>query len=286
MSSIQKAFQNGKVFFAFLTCGDPDLQTTAAAVRAAVAGGADLVELGIPFSDPTAEGPLIQEANLRALQNGVTTDQIFDLVRELRLEVKVPMVFMTYANVVFSYGAERFISTCQAIGIDGLVLPDLPLEEKGEFQPLCLQYGLDLISLIAPTSRERIARIARDAEGFLYLVSSPEVTGAGKESHTGLASIVNVVRQNTDLPCVIGFHTSTPAHAGSLAALSDGIIAESAIVSLLKTYGNAAPAHIEAYVRSIKEAMKPNTPLQATGHQICSAAEQRGIWSSLRFGRC
>lgn len=255
MSNIQKAFEKGKAFIAFLTCGDPDLQTTAAAVRAAVEVGADLIELGIPFSDPTAEGPVIQGANLRALQGGITTDQIFTFVQEIRQDVKVPLVFMTYANVVFSYGAERFISTCQAIGIDGLILPDLPFEEKEEFQPLCTQYGLDLISLIAPTSRERIARIARDATGFLYLVSSLGVTGTRSEITTDLASIVEVVRQNTDLPCAIGFGISTPDQAGQMAALSDGVIVGSAIVKLLETYGRQAPAHIEDYVRSMKGAM-------------------------------
>ena len=152
MSNIRKAFENGKAFIPFITCSDPDLDTTAAAVRAAVANGADLIELGIPFSDPTAEGPAIQGANLRALNGGITTDKVFAFVKELRRDVKVPMVFMTYANVVFSYGAERFISTCRDIEMDGLILPDLPFEEKEEFLPICHRYGVDLISLIAPTS--------------------------------------------------------------------------------------------------------------------------------------
>ena len=172
MSNIRRAFENGKAFIPFITCGDPDLETTAAVVRAAVENGADLIELGIPFSDPTAEGPVIQEANVRALNGGVTTDKIFGLVRELRKNVTVPMVFMTYANVVFSYGSERFISTCREIGIDGLILPDVPYEEKEEFLSLCRKYGVDLVSLIAPTSENRIAMIAKEAEGFLYIVSS------------------------------------------------------------------------------------------------------------------
>ena len=176
MSKIHQAFESGKAFIAFITCGDPDLETTAAVVRAAAENGADLIELGIPFSDPTAEGPVIQGANLRALQGGVTTDKIFDLVRELREDVSIPMVFMTYANVVYSYGAERFIRTCREIGIDGLILPDVPFEEKEEFLPLCHQYGVDLVSLIAPTSENRIAEIAAEAEGFLYIVSSLGVT--------------------------------------------------------------------------------------------------------------
>ena len=190
MSRIKEAFANGKAFIPFITCGDPDLETTEAAVRAAAENGADLIELGIPFSDPTAEGPVIQGANIRALKGGVTTDKIFELVRRLRRDVRVPMVFMTYANVVFSYGSERFIAACRDIGIDGLILPDVPFEEKEEFLPLCRRYGVDLISLIAPTSQNRIARIAREAEGFLYVVSSLGVTGMRKEIHTDLASMI------------------------------------------------------------------------------------------------
>ena len=256
MSKIASAFANGKAFIAFITCGDPDLETTGAAVRTAVENGADLIELGIPFSDPTAEGPVIQGANLRALQGGVTTDRIFDFVRELRRDVTVPMVFMTYANVVFSYGAERFISTCAEIGMDGLILPDVPYEEKEDFQPLCRQYGLDLVSLIAPTSENRIAMIAKEAEGFLYLVSSLGVTGTRSEIKTDLGSIVEVVRQNTDIPCAIGFGISTPEQAKQMADLSDGAIVGSAIIKILAQYGREAPPHIGAYVKSMKDAMR------------------------------
>ena len=217
MSNIRKAFENGKAFIAFITCGDPDLETTAAAVRAAVSNGADLIELGIPFSDPTAEGPVIQGANLRALHGGITTDKIFAFVKELRHDVEVPMAFMTYANVVFSYGAERFIAKCKEAKIDGLILPDLPFEEKEEFLPTCHQYGIDLVSLIAPTSENRIAMIAKEAEGFLYIVSSLGVTGTRSEIKTDLTSIVEVVRQNTDIPCAIGFGISTPEQARKMA---------------------------------------------------------------------
>ena len=261
MSNIGKAFEKGKAFIAFITCGDPDLETTAAAVRAAVENGADLIELGIPFSDPTAEGPVIQGANLRALRGGITTDKVFAFVRELRRDVTVPMVFMTYANVVFSYGAERFISTCQKIGVDGLILPDLPFEEKEEFQPICRRYGVDLISLIAPTSENRIAMIAREAEGFLYIVSSLGVTGTRSEIKTDLASIVSVVRQNTGIPCAIGFGISTPQQARQMAQLSDGAIVGSAIVKLLEQYGKDAPPLISAYVKSMKEAIRQANPV-------------------------
>ncbi len=255
MSNIRKAFENGKAFIPFITCGDPDLGTTAAAVRAAVRNGADLIELGIPFSDPTAEGPVIQGANLRALTGGVTTDQIFELVREIRRDVAIPMVFMTYANVVFSYGAEDFLSTCKEIRIDGVILPDLPFEEKEEFLPLCHKYGVDLISLIAPTSQNRIAMIAREAEGFLYIVSSLGVTGTRSEIKTDLASIIKVVRENTNIPCAVGFGISTPEQARKMADISDGAIVGSAIIQLLETYGSEAPALIGEYVRSMKNAI-------------------------------
>lgn len=256
MSNIRKAFANGKAFIPFLTCGDPDLETTGATVRAAVENGADLIELGIPFSDPTAEGPVIQGANLRALGGGVTTDKIFAFVRELRRDVAVPLVFMTYANVVFSYGAEAFLATCGEIGVDGLILPDLPFEEKEEFLPECRKYGVDLISMIAPTSEDRIARIAAEGEGFLYLVSSLGVTGTRSEIKTDLASIVKVVREHTDIPCAIGFGISTPEQARRMAGLSDGAIVGSAIVKLLERYGREAPAHIGEYVREMKRAIR------------------------------
>ena len=256
MSKIARAFENGKAFIAFITCGDPDLETTAAAVRAAVENGADLIELGIPFSDPTAEGPVIQGANLRALSGGITTDKIFDFVREIRRDVSVPMVFMTYANVVFSYGSERFISTCKEIGIDGLILPDIPFEEKDEFQPICKKYGVDLISLIAPTSQNRIVMIAKEAEGFLYIVSSLGVTGTRSEIETDLGEMVKLVRENANIPCAIGFGISTPEQAKQMADIADGAIVGSAIVKLLEKHGKDAPRYIGEYVKSMKDGMK------------------------------
>ena len=256
MSNIAKAFKNGKAFIPFITCGDPDLATTAAAVREAVKNGADLIELGIPFSDPTAEGPVIQGANLRALSGGINTDMIFSFVRGLRTDVTVPMVFMTYANVVFSYGSEKFISTCAEIGIDGLILPDIPYEEKEEFLPLCHRYGVDLISLIAPTSENRVGMIAKDAEGFIYLVSSLGVTGERSKINTDLTAIVKTIRENTSVPCAIGFGISTPEQAKQMASLSDGAIVGSAIVRLLEKHGKDAPKYIGEYVKSMKDAIR------------------------------
>ncbi len=256
MSNIAKAFENKKAFIPFITCGDPDLETTGKLVKEAVKNGASLVELGIPFSDPTAEGPVIQGANLRALEGGVTTDKIFDFVRELRKEVTVPMVFMTYANVVFSYGSESFIKTCSEIGIDGIILPDLPFEEKEEFLPECHKYGVDLISLIAPTSKDRVAMIAKEAEGFIYLVSSLGVTGTRTEINTDLDSIVKIIRENTSVPCAIGFGISTPEQAKKMASISDGAIVGSAIIKIMEKYGKESPAYVGEYVKSMTDALK------------------------------
>ncbi len=255
MSNIGKAFENKKAFIAFITCGDPDLDTTVEVVKEAVKNGADLIELGIPFSDPTAEGPTIQGANLRALTGGVTTDKIFDMVKELRKDVTIPMVFMTYANVVFSYEAERFIKTCSEIGIDGIILPDLPYEEKEEFHPVCVKYGVDLISLIAPTSENRIAQIAKDAEGFIYVVSSLGVTGTRTEIKTDLESIVKAIRENTNVPCAIGFGISKPEQAKKMAGISDGAIVGSAIIKIIEKYGKDSPKYVGEYVKSMKDAI-------------------------------
>ena len=240
MSKIRSAFENGKAFIPFITCGDPNLETTAKIVREAVANGADLIELGIPFSDPTAEGPVIQGANIKALAAGVTTDKVFDLVRDLRKDVTIPMVFMTYANVVYSYGAEKFISTCK---------------EKEEFLPLCEKYYVDLISFIAPTSKDRIAMIAKEATGFIYVISSLGVTGTRSEIKTDLASIVKVIRENTNVPCAIGFGISTPKQAKKMADISDGAIVGSAIIKIIDEYGEASPKYVGEYVKAMKDAL-------------------------------
>ncbi len=256
MSNIAKAFEGGKAFIPFVTCGDPDLETTAKIVREMAANGADLIELGIPFSDPTAEGPVIQGANIRALSGGVTTDKIFDFVRELRKDVSVPLVFMTYANVVFSYGAERFIGTCRQIGIDGLILPDLPYEEKDEFLPVCRKYGVDLISLIAPTSADRAAMIAKDADGFIYIVSSLGVTGERAQITTDISKLVSVIRENTSIPCAVGFGISTPEQAKSMSQYADGVIVGSAIVRKIAQYGKDSAAPVGEFVNQMKNAIR------------------------------
>lgn len=260
MSKISDAFANGKAFIPFITCGDPDLAATKEIIHSMAANGADLIELGIPFSDPTAEGPVIQDANLRALSGGVTTDKIFDMVRELRRDssnpLTLPMVFMTYANVVFSYDAGKFISACAEIGIDGLILPDLPFEEKEEFNAVCKKHGVDLVSLIAPTSENRIAMIAKEAQGFIYIVSSLGVTGVRSEIKTDIASLVKLVRENSSVPCAVGFGISTPEQAAKMASISDGAIVGSAIVRLIAQYGQDAAGPVGEYVKKMKDALR------------------------------
>lgn len=254
---IKEAFANSKAFIPFITCGFPDVETTIAVVEAAVANGADLIEIGIPFSDPTAEGPVIQGANLVALQGGITTDKVFDTVKILREEkgIKIPLVFMTYANVVYSYGAEKFMTKCSEIGIDGIILPDLPFEEKAEFSDVCDKYDVALISLIAPTSDSRIAMIAKEADGFIYVVSSLGVTGTRSEITTDLGSIVAKIREVTDVPCAIGFGISNPEQAKKMAGFSDGAIVGSAIIKIIDKYGKDSAGPVGEYVKSMKEAV-------------------------------
>lgn len=243
MSNIYKAFEQGKAYMPFFICGDPDLATTAAAVRAAVANGASLIELNIPFSDPTAGDGNIQEANIRALAGGVTTDKIFDLIAELRREITVPFVISGYANVVFSYGPDRFLKRCSELSVDGLIVPDLPFEERDEFLPWCEQYGVDLICMVAATSRERVTAIASEAKGFLYIMACPG--GTTQE----LRDIVAVVRSVTDVPCAVCLSSEDAPQFWETAELVDGVIEDAPIVALMGRFGTASPRQVGAHAR-------------------------------------
>ncbi len=253
MSRITEAFKEKKVFIPFVTCGDPDLKTTKELIYTLEKAGASIIELGIPFSDPTAEGVVIQSANMRALSNKITTDNIFDMVATL--DVKVPLVFMTYANIVYSYGIEKFARKCKEIGMSGIILPDIPFEEKEEFSKIFEKEGIDFISLIAPTSKERIKMVAKNARGFIYLVSSLGVTGVRQNIATDIDSMVKLVREETDLPVAIGFGISTPEQAKEMSEKADGVIVGSAIVKIIERYGTEAPAKVEEYVKSMVRAI-------------------------------
>ncbi|MDD6065144.1 MAG: tryptophan synthase subunit alpha [Firmicutes bacterium] len=255
MSNIYKAFENKKAFIPFITGGDPDLDTTKELLIAMEAAGADLIEIGIPFSDPIAEGPVIQEASQRSLAGGCTTDRLFEMIKEARKTVKIPMVFMTYINPIYTYGKERFMKRCVECQIDGVIVPDLPFEEKSELSGICEQYGIDLISLIAPTSHDRIRMIAKEAKGFVYCVSSLGVTGVRTEITTNVGEMVKMVKEVNDIPAAIGFGISTPEQARNMASVSDGAIVGSAIVKIVAKYGRDCIPEVVKYVTSMKEAV-------------------------------
>ena len=255
MTKISDAFKNGKAFIGFITGGDPDIETTEKLLYTMSESGADLIEIGIPFSDPIAEGPVIQEASERALAAGCTTDKLFDLVAKVIPNLDTPIVFMTYINPIYTYGKEKFMSKCKECGIQGIIVPDLPYEEKDELTPECNKYGIDLISLIAPTSHERITMIAKEAKGFVYCVSSLGVTGVRSEITTDISAMTDLVRKATDIPCAIGFGISTPEQAKKMSADADGVIVGSAIVKIVAQYGKDSAEHVAEYVRSMKEAI-------------------------------
>lgn len=254
MSRLENVFKNKKAFIPFVTAGDPCIEITEQLVLRMAEAGADLIELGIPFSDPVAEGPVIQEADYRALAAGVTTDKIFDMVGRVRKTCEVPIAFMTYANPIYTYGTERFMDNCKKVGVDALIVPDVPFEEKQELKPFCDQYGITLISMIAPTSKERIHMISKEAEGFLYCVSSMGVTGVRSDVGTGVDEMIKLVKEVSNIPCAIGFGISTPEQASKMAAIADGVIVGSAIVKIVAKHGKESVPYVEEYVRSMKGA--------------------------------
>ncbi|MEG6616374.1 tryptophan synthase subunit alpha [Peptococcaceae bacterium 1198_IL3148] len=256
MNRLQQVFANGKAFIPFITAGDPSLEITEQLVLGMAEAGADLIELGIPFSDPVAEGQVIQHANIRALTAGVSVDKIFDMLKQIRKTCNVPIAFMTYTNPVFAYGADRFLQYCQATGVDALIVPDLPFEEKGELMPFCLQYGVSLISLIAPSSNNRIRMIAKEAQGFVYCVSSMGVTGVRQDIGNDARQMVKLVKEVNDIPCAVGFGISTAEQAATMAEFSDGVIVGSAIVKIVEQYGARSVPHVVEYVRIMKKAVR------------------------------
>lgn len=256
MSNIHNAFNNKKAFIGFLTAGDPDIDTTKECIIAMEEAGADLIEIGIPFSDPIAEGIVIQGANIRALKSNTCLTDIFNMIKQIRTKTQIPIVFLTYINPVFNFGYENFFQTCKETGVDGIIIPDLPFEEKEEIKIPADKYGIDIISLIAPTSNERIKEIAKDASGFVYIVSSMGVTGVRNEITTDVSSIVKLVKETTNTPTAIGFGINTPLQAKHFSQIADGVIVGSAIVKLIEKYGKDAPEQIYNYVKEMKDAIR------------------------------
>ena len=256
MSKIDNAFKNGTAFIGFLTAGDPTTEKTVEYILAMEEAGCDLIEIGIPFSDPMAEGIVIQDANVRALKHNTTTDDVFDIVSEVRKKTDVPLVFLTYINPVFFYGYEKFFKKCNELGVDGIISPDLPFEEKNEIKDIALANDVDVISLIAPTSKQRIQKIASDASGFIYVVSSLGVTGMRSEIKTDLNAILSDIREVSDLHLAVGFGINTPKQAHDIGKIADGVIVGSAIVKIIEEYGENATLPLKKYVSSMKEACR------------------------------
>ena len=249
MSKIKEAFVGGKALAAFITCGDPDMDSTIAFAQTMADAGADMLALGIPFSDPTAEGTVIETANLRALAVGTTTDKVLAAVKTIRKTVKIPLVLMTYANVVFSYGTERFACAAAEAGADGVILPDVPFEEKDEFAPAFRVQGMDFISLAVPAARERITMIAREAEGFVYGVG---ITGEGESMRENISYMTALVHAVKEIPVVVDLHSVDSMPAGD----ADGVMIRSAVMKLVETYGAAAAPYLYKLVKRVKDAVR------------------------------
>lgn len=255
MNRIEEAFANKKAFIPFVTAGDPTLDTTREIILAMQEAGADLIEIGIPFSDPVAEGPVIQEADIRALSGGTTTDKIFDMVQGISDELRIPVVFMSYINPIYVYGVEKFAKRTKECGVAGVIVPDVPFEEREEIRETFASYGLTVISMVAPTSAERVKMIAKEAEGFLYCVSSLGVTGVRTEISTDIAGLIAMVKEVKDIPCAIGFGISTSEQAKKMAGISDGAIVGSAIVKIIAEHGENSVPYVRDYVASMKQAV-------------------------------
>lgn len=253
---MNEIFKDNKAFIPFITCGYPSLEVSEEIIYALADNGADLIELGIPFSDPVAEGAVIQKASEEALKNGVSTEAVFEMVARVRKRSDVALAFMTYANVVFSYGSREFMQKAQDLGIVALLLPDVPFEEKGEFEAVCEEHGIQLISFVAPTSQQRLERIIKEARGFVYCVSSFGVTGVRENISADVEAMVDSIKRIRDIPVAVGFGISNPEQARSISQYADGVVVGSAIVKLCTQYGKDAPKHIGEYARTMKEAMK------------------------------
>ena len=255
MNKISEAFENKKAFIGFLTAGDPTLEKTEEFVLEMERAGASLIELGVPFSDPIADGPVIQEANIRSLSAGCTTDKLFDTVASIRKKTQIPLVFLAYLNTLYKYGYDKFCSRCQECGIDGVIIPDLPYEERNELVPIASKYGVDVITMVAPTSKERIRMVVKDATGFIYVVSSMGVTGARSEITTDVGEIVETIREVTDTPTAIGFGINTKEQVHKYSAIADGAIIGSAIVKIIAQYGEKAAPELYKYVSEMVDGL-------------------------------
>ena len=252
MNRIAKAFEGGKAFIPFITGGDPTIDTTEKLLRALDKSGADIIQIGVPFSDPIAEGAVVEAATERALKNGCTVDVLFDMLQRVRADINAAIVFMTYYNPIYAYGVEKFIARAKSCGLDGLVVPDLPFEERGELLSPCQNSNLELISLIAPTSESRIDHIAKNSTGFLYCLSS---LGESDACDTAAKHMIKCAKAANDIPCCIAVDFSDATHAKELSKFADGIIIGDAIVALVAQHGENSADTVYSFAKRIKTAI-------------------------------
>lgn len=260
MNRIEKCFsdlkaRNEKALITFITAGDPDLETTERAVFEMFGNGADIIELGVPFSDPVAEGVTIQKSSLRSLKNGTNLTKIFETVKRIREKTEKPLILMMYINTIFVYGTDRFFADCKQYGIDGVIVPDMPFEERDEVQEFAEKYGVLNINLVAPTSRNRIEKIATESKGFLYCVSSTGVTGVRSGYTTDFDDFFGTIKKYAKCPCAVGFGISGPEQAKKMSGYCDGVIVGSAIVRIFEENGSEAPKAAGEFVKALKDAL-------------------------------
>ena len=260
MNRIEKCFsdlkeKNEKALITFITAGDPDLETTEKAVFEMFDNGADIIELGVPFSDPVAEGVTIQKSSLRSLKNGTNLTKIFETVKRIRAKTEKPLILMMYINTIFVYGTDRFFADCKQYGIDGVIVPDMPFEERDEVLEFAEKYGVLNINLVAPTSRNRIEKIATESKGFLYCVSSTGVTGVRSGYTTDFDDFFGTIKKYAKCPCAVGFGISGPEQAKKMSGYCDGVIVGSAIVRIFEEKGSEAPKAAGEFVKSLKDAL-------------------------------
>lgn len=244
--------KNRKALITFITSGDSGYETTEKAVLEMAKNGSDMIELGVPFSDPIAEGPIIQAASERSLKKGTTLVGIFEMVERLRKKTDIPLLLMMYLNTIYRFGTERFFKLCHEHGIDGVIVPDLPYEEKDEIQESADRYNIHNISLVTPASEDRIQMIAHQATGFLYCVSSNGVTGVRSEYSTDFDAFFAPINKYSKVPCAIGFGISGPESAKKMSKYCDGVIVGSAIVRIVEQFGKESPEKIGEFVKSLR----------------------------------
>ncbi|QQK08112.1 tryptophan synthase subunit alpha [Miniphocaeibacter halophilus] len=252
MNRIEEALKDKKSFIGYITAGHPTIDISEKVIYKMVEAGTDLIEIGIPFSDPNAEGEVIHNANIKALKNGMKIEKAFDLVETVRKKVNVPIVFLTYCNPVFKYGYDEFFKKCKEVGADGIIVPDLPFEERDEMKVFADKYGIIMITLVPPVSKNRIEMLAKDAKGFAYLVSSMGLAGVRKKFPDGVKEFAKFVKENTNIPILIGFGIENEEQIKEMSEISDGIILDSAIVNIIEESGEEAPEKVFKFIKEIK----------------------------------